>query len=397
VRRKQEGERVRVLIFTQQLAAFRSGVGTYAAGLVSGLRELGHDLTVIVPPHQCIEVPGATVVGARHLAWDPTPGSWLSLGAAFARELERRQAQFDVAHFTDAREAWRIRNPACPVTGMVNDAYALEWSRPGYPRRLYADRRLRHAYYLIQRKLEKAAYRKLSGLMANSRHVAEQIIGGYGLPRASVRTVYYGLKPPGIIRARKLEGSPALLFIGGNFQRKGLPVLIEAVAALKPRHPGIRLHVAGKDRNQPALAGMAARLGVGEHVTFHGWKPNEEARAMLAGADMFALPSLTEGFGFVYLEAMQLGTPVIATNKGGAREVFRENREVVFVDHHNGSELAEAIARISSDKTFADSLREGGRLAAARFTPREMAIPTADVWSSLLSQRHQQERPCGCL
>ncbi len=377
---------MKVLIFSQQLAAFRSGVGTYASGLVTGLRDLGHDLTVVVPRNQLIEIPGIDVIGLPHRPWDPTPGSWFSLGDAFARELARRQLRYDVAHFTDAREAWRIRNPRCPVTGMVNDAYALEWSSSDYPRYLYADRWPRYAYYLFQRTLEKATYRKFSSLTANSRHVADLIVSRYGLNRRLVHTVYYGLEPPGPVNAVRLTGSPALLFIGGNFQRKGLPLLIRAVAAGKKRFPGIHLHVVGRDRNQPALAEIAARWAVADRVTFHGWKPNEAVHGMLAGADIFTLPSLTEGFGFVYLEAMLLGVPVIATNVGGAREVFRANREVVFVDPKNADDLGDAIARIAADKTFADALREGGRLAASRFTPLEMAKRTVAVWASLMPQ-----------
>ena len=88
---------MKVLIFTQQLAAFRSGVGTYASGLVSGLQDLGHDLTVIVPRNQFVDVPGMDVIGLPNCGWDPTPGAWLSLGVAFARELEKRQLQCDVA------------------------------------------------------------------------------------------------------------------------------------------------------------------------------------------------------------------------------------------------------------------------------------------------------------
>ena len=266
----------------------------------------------------------------------------------------------------------------------MNDAYALEWSSADYPRNLYADRWLRYAYYLFQRTLEKTTYRKFRSLMANSRHVADQIISGYGLNRRLVHTAYYGLQAPGPVNTVKLDGSPAILFIGGNFQRKGLPLLIQAVAAAEADFPGIRLHVVGRDRNQPALAEIAAQLGVRDRVTFHGWKPNDVVRGMLAGADIFALPSLTEGFGFVYLEAMQLGTPVIATAVGGASEVFRREPGGCFVNPKKVGELGDAIARIASNKAFADALRKGGRLAASRFTPLAMATAGRwPVWTSL--------------
>lgn len=379
----KKGFCLNVLLFAQQLAAFRSGVGTYAYGLVSGLSELGHEVTAVVPLKERVDIPGVSLIGMPQFDWDPSPGAWISLGVAFAQELKRRQHQFDVAHFADAREAWFISNAACRVTGMVNDAYALEWSQPDYPRHQYADRHLRHVYYSIQRKFEKAAYQKMDRLMVNSRHVRDLVSTGYGLEGEFVRTVYHGLELPGPVQPNRLAGSPALLFVGGNFQRKGLPLLIKAVAALKRRFPRIRLHVVGRDHNQQSLAELAARLGVGEIVTFHGWKPNGEVKAWIAGADIFVMPSLTEAFGFVYLEAMQLGTPVIATRIGGAQEVFREGQEAVFVDPNDLAELTSAIENIFTDDALSAALHQGGLQAAAKFTPLRMAEETEAVWKSL--------------
>ncbi|MBE0617650.1 MAG: glycosyltransferase, partial [Proteobacteria bacterium] len=117
---------MRVLMFTQQFAAFRSGVGTYASALAGGLKARGHSVTVVAPEGELREGGEADGIAAPRLGRDPTPGGWLSLGRGFARVLTSHGSHVDVAPFTDAREAWGVRHAAVPVVGMVNDSYALD-------------------------------------------------------------------------------------------------------------------------------------------------------------------------------------------------------------------------------------------------------------------------------
>ena len=374
---------MKILLITQQLAAYRSGVGTYTMNLVQGLLARGHRLTIILPYRQVQPIPDLDFITVSPSRIDPTPGGWFSLGASFARVLRKIQGRFDVVHFTDAREAWCCGKGATPVTGMINDAYALDWIKPGYPRRAYSDRFLRGMYYALLRRLEKFTYPRFDALMANSAYVKREITAGYGMPPQGVSIVHYGLAHPAAPAKTVLAGKPAVLFLGGTFHRKGLGVLIEAAALLAPGLPDIHLHVVGEDRNRPAFVELAARRRMTERVTFHGWMPNEAARGMLAGADIFVLPSVTEGFGLVLLEAMQLDTPCVATREGGAREVFKPGMEAIFVDPMSIHETAHAIERIATDDGVATALRQNGRRAAARFTPSAMAERTEAVWDSL--------------
>jgi glycosyltransferase involved in cell wall biosynthesis len=234
--------------------------------------------------------------------------------------------------------------------------------------------------------MEGIAYPRLDALIANSRHVCNAIAQGYDLDAAKVCVIHYGLQQRKQESPLPLTGSPAILFVGGNFFRKGLPLLMQAAAALRSRFPDIHLHVVGKDPNQPAIAALAAKLNLTRSVTFHGRRPNDHVRRLMAGAGIFALPSVTEGFGLVYLEAMQAGLPVIATRVGGAHEVFVENSEAVFVDPGDVREMAQAIEKIASDQKFAAALKEGGRKAASRFTVESMVEQTEALWEHLLSK-----------
>ncbi|MDW7709330.1 MAG: glycosyltransferase family 4 protein [Deferrisomatales bacterium] len=367
---------MRILFFTQQLAAFRSGVGTYARALTESLLARGHDVSVVAPEHEAVALDGGRIIPVPQPRRDPTPGGWFALGLSFARVLRREGAKHDVAFFADAREAWAAWKPPVPLAGAVHDAYALEWLGQGYPRALFADRLKRSAYYAFLRSVEGRTYRRLPRLAANSAHVARAMIAGYRLSPARVRVVPLGLPEGTPVPRIALEGRPALLFVGGNFQRKGLPVLLEALSALRAAHPEIHLHVVGRDRNQPAMASLARRLGVEAAVTFHGWQPNDRVRGMMAGADVFVMPSFTEGFGLVYAEAMASAAPVVATEAGGAREFFCEGEEALFVRPGDAMGLGRAIARVIQDPELANRLGEGGRRALSRLSVDAMAAGT---------------------
>jgi glycosyltransferase involved in cell wall biosynthesis len=381
---------MKILIFTQQLASFRSGVGTYAHNLIKALASSGHEVSVVVPANEKTDQWADNIFPVSRFKLDPTPGGWLSLGNSFAKALKSYGTRYDIAHFTDAREAWLVRNPAVPVLGMINDTYALEWLGSAYPRHAYADRLKRSLYYFLQRIIERRTYRRFSVVLANSAYTAQNVIQGYGLPAQIVKTVYYGLAPPPPVEPIKINGEPSILFVGGNFQRKGLPTLIEAVAIQKESLPGIQVHVIGADRNQPALEKYSCSLGVQNNIVFHGRKANAEVRRMMAGADMFAMPSLTEAFGLVYVEAMQIGVPVIATRIGGLKEVVKDREEALFIKPGDPNELAAAIKLLVDDRALVSRLIKNAKSAVARLSVEKMAMATAKLYSECLRNRKHQ-------
>ncbi len=359
---------MRILLFTQQLAAFRSGVGTYVNALINGLRHLGHQITAVVPEGEDIEIPDLRILTVSHSRFDPTPGGWLSLGTSFAKILSNEAMKYDIAHFTDAREAWYVRHSPIPITGMINDSYALDWMDENFSRNIFADRYRRGFYYWLLRALERHTYCRLDSVVVNSKYVGRKVINNYRIDPKKLFLIYIGLPDQLPIDPIPLSGSPAILFVGSNFQRKGLPSLLKATAQLRPQFPDIRVHVVGKDSNQGHLVRQARKLGIDKSVEFHGPQPNDHVRGMMTGANIFVLPSLTEAFGLVYLEAMRAGTPIIATSMGGAKEVFVGGKEALFVDPEDEKGLAMAIAKITSSPNTAYRLSQGGKAAAKRFT-----------------------------
>lgn len=377
---------MRILLFTQQLAAFRSGVGTYTHGLITGLRDLGHQITVVAPEGESIEIPDSRIHTASHSRFDPTPGGWLSLGVSFAKILSKEGIKYDIAHFTDAREAWCVRHSPIPVTGMINDSYALDWLDVSFSRNIFSDRHLRGIYYRLLRVVERNTYCRMDAVAVNGKYVGRKVINNYRIDPNKVRLIYIGLPDQPTVSPIPLTGSPSILFVGSNFQRKGLSVLLKATAQLLPLFPDVRVHVVGKDRNQSYLVTQARKLGIAEAVEFHSSQSNDHVCGMMIGADVFALPSFTEGFGLVYLEAMRAGTPIIATSMGGAKEVFVDGKEALFVDPGDEKGLAMAIEEITSSPNTAYRLRKWGQAAVKRFTVDAMGKATEELFLKALKK-----------
>jgi hypothetical protein len=120
---------------------------------------------------------------------------------------------------------------------VINDSYALDWLDVNFARNIFADRYLRGFYYRLLRSVGKHTYRCLDTVVVNGRYVGRKVIGNYLIDPQKVRLIYIGLPDQLPVAPIPLTGSPSILFVGGNFQRKGLPVLLEATIYAKGDMP----------------------------------------------------------------------------------------------------------------------------------------------------------------
>ena len=364
---------MRLLCFTQQFRMSVSGLGTYARALAEGLARSGHEVTLATARSQCDHIRGLRFVPMDFTPGNVTPLAFPRMACNYRRVLAREAHLHDVVHFLDAREAALGRFPVLPrqkrtVVASLHDSYALDWCSAGYPRYLYEDRAARTLYYAWLRWIERMAYRWPVGFAANSRHVVAAVVRGYGVPAERIEVVPIGL-PEGVeVEPERLGGKPAVLFVGGNYQRKGLSILLRAFVRLVRSHPNARLHVVGGDPRVEAFRARAKELGIGGAVEFHGWQPNRRVRAMMAGASLFAMPSLVEAFGLVYLEAMRASIPVVATATGGATQFFRDGEDVLMVPPGDVDVLAGALERVCEDRALRERLVREALVTASRYT-----------------------------
>lgn len=151
-------------------------------------------------------------------------------------------------------------------------------------------------------------------------------------------------------RARHLDGDgPLLLFVGQIRPRKGPQILIEALPAIRERHPNARAVLVGPDHDYVAeLRRAAAGLGVADAVEFVGAVSDEDLPAYYAAADVFIFPTMTtiECLGLSFVQAMFVGTPVIATRIAGAPEVIRDGHDGFLVEPADAQALGQRVQQV---------------------------------------------------
>ena len=157
-----------------------------------------------------------------------------------------------------------------------------------------------------------------------------------------------------------------LLFVGRLVERKGVHLLLDALAALPPERRVV-LRVVGDGPERGRLEAQAQRLGLGGRAVFHGFVPQDELRARMAACDCFVLPAVvdakgdTEGLGVVLLEAMSYGKPTIASAAGGIVDIVRDGRNGFLVPRGDAAALADAIRRMMDDPAAARQMGLHGR------------------------------------
>ena len=125
---------------------------------------------------------------------------------------------------------------------------------------------------------------------------------------------------------RRRFGTPLVVYAGRLEAEKGVQALIDALPAVRREVPAVRAVVVGTGGAERDLRTRARRRRLGEAVTFTGYVPDEDLRAIVAAADAVVVPSLYEPFGLVALEAMALGAPLVAARVGGLAEIVEDDR-----------------------------------------------------------------------
>ncbi|MBN2905499.1 MAG: glycosyltransferase family 4 protein [Rhodobacteraceae bacterium] len=134
---------------------------------------------------------------------------------------------------------------------------------------------------------------------------------------------------------------PVIGTLGRMVPRKGFDVLLRSCGVLAARGRPVRLVVGGTGPEMAPLQRLAQAEGV--EAEFRGWIGNADKPAFFDGIDVFACPSRSEPFGFVYIEAMQAGVPVVTTDTVGARFIFTPGTDGLVVPQEDAEAMADAI------------------------------------------------------
>jgi glycosyltransferase involved in cell wall biosynthesis len=181
--------------------------------------------------------------------------------------------------------------------------------------------------------------------------------------------------PPGLDHSVYFPGldkspTPSMVFLGPIKVYKHPEVALGVLAHLLPELPSLHLHVTGWDRGglSRSLRNQAVRLGIEEHITFHGWLPDRNKAKLLQQAWILLQPSEREGWSLAVMEAAACGTPAVATAIGGMRESVRHGETGLLVPYGSLAAMSNAARALLLDERLRKTLSMGAVRWATQFT-----------------------------
>jgi glycosyltransferase involved in cell wall biosynthesis len=369
---------MRVLLYSHYFAPGSGGLATFSDGLASNLHDMG------------ISVRMATATADTSAVTRPWPIHW----AVTARELIRLCRWADVVHMNGFRAA---------VVGSASFARRpLIWTHHEYsfcPTGLGWWRGRDRSFTLPQcwsclrdrghdrrsavRRITATGARMLSRQLVRTHTTAtEHMKRRLGLASATVIPlgVTLPLDAPQARVTRNTEFTVA--YVGRLIEEKGVDVAIRAVAEARGQGSNVRLEVIGDGPDRPVLEELARRKLPGSACTFVGSVSRKAAIARMELADAVIVPSVwSEPAGFVVLEAMALGVPVIATDAGGIPEIARG--AALLAPRSDATGFARALTELASDPLRSRAMVEKGKAIAAAQSAWQMATQYAQLYESV--------------
>ncbi|MGH9194242.1 MAG: glycosyltransferase family 4 protein [Acidimicrobiia bacterium] len=179
-----------------------------------------------------------------------------------------------------------------------------------------------------------------------------------------------------------------LLYAGVLTPLKGVDVLIEAMQELLGRNNEIEMAVAGRGPHEAALRKQVAQLGLTANVTFLGFLNHEMLQQEISKAVCLVLPSLSEGFPLIIIEAMACGRPVVASRVGGIPELVKEGVTGLLAVPGDSHDLAEKIKMLVDDRGAASEMGRAARLfVKSSFSSRRFFDGYAELLRLASAQR----------
>lgn len=190
-------------------------------------------------------------------------------------------------------------------------------------------------------------------------------------------------KPRDIRQEWGIGGDEIIIMFAGRLSpEKGLHFLLQACAELFAKWVKVKLLLVGDGPLRNHLEDTVSRRGMSDRVIFCGHQ--EDIHHYYAGADLFVLPSLTEGLPMVLLEALQAGLPVVCSRVGGIPDVVCDGETGILVAPGDVKELANGISRLLCDPDLAERLgRNGRRRVESSFGAEAWVRRIEEVYSSL--------------
>jgi glycosyltransferase involved in cell wall biosynthesis len=191
----------------------------------------------------------------------------------------------------------------------------------------------------VVRQLTRLALTSASAVIAVSKSLADAV-ADLGVDRSKIIILPNGVDTSQFIPADTQNSN--ILFVGSLTKNKGVHYLLQAFAQIAQIFPEMRLQIIGDGSSKGEFQNQAMSLGISHRVDFFGQVPPSQVRIIMRQALMFVLPSLSEGFGVVILEAMASGIPCIGSRVGGIPDLITPDTGIL-VDPMNSQAIADAM------------------------------------------------------
>ena len=168
---------------------------------------------------------------------------------------------------------------------------------------------------------------------------------------------------------------PVIGFLGRMVPEKGLDLLLDALKLVKAREIPFKLVIAGHGPLQLTLQAKALANGIAEHITWHGWI--DDTRPFFDEIDLLVVPSRSESFGLITVEAFAAGRPVLATRTSGSRGLIDSGKNGLLCDIAPEA-IADGIATLLAQPELRAALARQATVDARRYTPEAVA-PQVDA------------------
>lgn len=361
-----------------------SGVGEQVVQLAAGLTERGHRVKIVGRPRRGLAsrkglfpltVLLVTVRELRRFGPDvvqvhESDGALAALAVRLLRRSRRRPLLLALLQVSYVEERRAVR------------ALRVGEREIGWPSAV--ERRFRRFKAPLQILLGRVTARMADRVLTPSRRTAREVERDYGVAGVEVLHNVTG----GLRRAEdagRLPGLPDayLLYVGRLRIRKGVEVLLEALAGLRDDGLVLPLVVAGDGEHRAALERRTAELDLAALVRFLGRCSAEEVRGLLRQARVLVVPSIYEGMPLVVLEAMEAGLPIVASAVSGIPEVVVDGETGWLVPPEDPRALAKALRAAWDSEEARTRGAAGSARVEERFRPRHAAARWDEVVGSI--------------
>ncbi|MGZ6509063.1 MAG: glycosyltransferase family 4 protein [Actinomycetota bacterium] len=374
------------------------GLGKHVHRLSTALADAGHEVHVVTRDHP--DAPSEEIVDGVHIirAGEYPPAitfedlvPWVlqfNIAVQEAATSLLLETEIDVVHAHDwlvAYAAAAVKN--CFEVPLVSTVHATEYGRhqgwlPGPMNKLI---------HQVEWWLTYEARR----VITCSEYMRDQVHEIFQLPSAKQDVIPNGVdmhefdRPADVeeFRARLVQGKEKIIFFAGRLEyEKGVQTVLDALPLLL-KDQQVRFYIAGVGTHADELKAHAARAGLADRVHFLGFIEEAELRMYYAAADLAVVPSLYEPFGMVALETFASGTPCIAADIGGLRELVVHEATGLRFTPGDPESLAGMIRRLLTDERLDRRLTlDARRMLDDQFSWRSIARKTVGVYERAIEE-----------